>query len=49
MGAKRMSLRVGVDLGLFRIVTERDGHPISSTELARITKADESLLSEYHL
>ena len=46
MGAKRMSLRVAVELGLFRIVTERDGHPVSSTELAQMTNADESLISK---
>jgi hypothetical protein len=46
MGAKRMSLRVGVDLNLFRIITERNGEPISSAELAQLTNADESLISK---
>lgn len=46
MGAKRMALRVGVDLGIFHSITEQGRRPISSAELAKITKAEESLLSE---
>ncbi|KAF2234310.1 S-adenosyl-L-methionine-dependent methyltransferase [Viridothelium virens] len=40
LGSQRMAIRVAIDLGIFKILTSRNGNPISSKELAAQTQAE---------
>ena len=40
-----MSLRLGVDLGIFHILVDNKGKPVSATEIAAQSKAEELLIS----
>ena len=44
--AHRVSLRVGVELGLFRMLIQRDGKPLSAREIAEQTGAQLLLVGE---
>lgn len=39
-----MSLRLGIDLGIFHILIDNGGKPISATELAAQSSAEEALI-----
>ncbi|CAD6579776.1 MAG: hypothetical protein ASARMPRED_009245 [Alectoria sarmentosa] len=43
-GSQRMSLRLGVDLGIFHILVDNNGKPVSATEIAAQSKAEELLI-----
>lgn len=42
-----MSLRLGVDLGIFHILVDNNGKPVSATEIAAQSKAEELLISKW--
>lgn len=41
-----MALRLGVDLGIFRILVDQNGQPTSATELASSSQAEILLIGE---
>ncbi len=40
-----MSLRLGIDLRIFHILVDSNGEPVSATEIATQSKAEELLIS----
>ncbi|KAA6411723.1 MAG: hypothetical protein FRX48_05004 [Lasallia pustulata] len=40
LGSHRMALRLGIDLGLFHILVEQNGKPVSAAELAERSRAE---------